>query len=224
MSPSQRHLPGLAGNPHSAHLQGLRSHVGAEAEKFIDELHAVCARAGLAWVSRVSSHVKILRHLGRGRIEGALTGASVVDAMGWTRDGRAIALEIKHVDVAHLRSGAEAAWRLPLSRIEEHQRTMLRACHAAGGLALLVVLHGGRVYAMPWPEVEAAILDGQASLSREDFAPHLCDHRRPYLARWVPPAPAASSAAPSALAAPAAPSVLAAPSSPASPVPPARTP
>lgn len=186
---SQPRLPGVPGTPHDAHAQGLRSHLGAEAEKFVDDLNKVCFRAGVACIFRVSSHVKITRHLGRGRIEGILTGKSVVDAMGWTFETppRPIAMEIKHVDVARLKSGAEASWRLPLARIEEHQRTMLRACHRAQGLALVLVIHGGRAYAVPWGEVEAALADQQASLSREDITPHLCDHREPYLLRHLSP-------------------------------------
>lgn len=181
----QRRLPGMPGAPHSAQAQSQRAHVGAEAEAHFDRLNEVCARAGLAWVSRVSSHCKILRSLGRGRFEVALTGASVVDAMGWTRDGRAVAIEVKHVQVERLKDGSEAAWRLPLARIEEHQRTMLTRCAASGGLALLVVLHAGRVYAVPWPTVAEAITRGAASLGRDDLAPHLCDHREPYLTRFV---------------------------------------
>lgn len=186
---AQPRLPGVPGTPHSAHEQGLRSHLGAEAEKFVDDLNKVCLRAGVANVYRVSSNVKITRGLGRGRIEGVLTGKSVVDAMGWTYETppRPIAMEIKHVHIERLKSGAEAAWRLPLDRIEEHQRTMLRDCHRAGGLALVLVIHGGRAYAVPWVEVEAALTDQQASLSREDITPHLCDHRAPYLARLLSP-------------------------------------
>lgn len=187
--PAQTRLPGLPGTPHSAHAQGLRSHLGAEAEKYVDELCGVCFRAGIAWISRVNSHVKITRYLGRGRIEGILTGKSVVDAMGWTFETppRPIAMEIKHIEVERLKSGAEASWRLPLARIEEHQRTMLRVCHRAGGLALVLIIHGGRAYAVPWVEVEAALTDQQASLSREDIVPHLCDHRAPFLARFLSP-------------------------------------
>lgn len=179
-------LPGVPAAPHSSQAQALRASLGAAAERFVDALHEACALAGLAWVFRVSSHMKITGAR-RGRIEGVLTGLSVVDAMGWTCDGRAVAVEIKHVASETLRGGGEAAWRLPLDRIEPHQRAMLRRCELAGGLALLLVVHGGRAYAVPWREVEAAIEAGAASLLRADLEPHLCDPRRPYLARWVSP-------------------------------------
>lgn len=186
---AQRRIPGTTPDPHDARSQSHRAHAGAEAERYFDRLNDVCARAGVAHVHRVSSHTKILRTLGRGRVEAILTSASVVDAMGWMADGRAVAIEVKHVGVERLQSGAEAAWRLALSRIEPHQLAMLAACDAAGGLALVVVIHGPDVYAVPWSAVHAAVQAGAASLSRDDLAPHRCDPREPYLRRFLRPAP-----------------------------------
>jgi penicillin-binding protein-related factor A (putative recombinase) len=189
---SQRRLPGTDAAPHSSRTQAARSHAGAKAEEFVDHLNEVCHRAGIAFVARVGSHVKILRRLKNGRIEGVITGKSVVDLMGWARDGRAIAAEVKHVSTDRLKDGSEAAWRLPLARVEEHQRAMLRRCHADGGIAFVLIVHGAHAYAVPWPVVEKAITRGAASLSRDDITPHRCDHRAPYLARLLTPPAAAA--------------------------------
>jgi len=182
---TQRRLPGMPGNSYTRQAQHDRAHVGGEAEKLADELHKACALAGVAWVERVCSNVKITKYLGHGRVEGVLTGNSVVDAMGWMADGRAVALEIKHLAVEYLKDRSEAAWRLPLSRIEDHQRTMLARCHLAGGVALVLVVHGGRAYAVPWPVVDEALRAGKASLLEDEIKPHLCPPGRPYLARWI---------------------------------------
>ena len=48
----------------------------------MDRLNEACARAGLAWVHRVSSHVRITRNLGGGRVEGVL-----VRKTSWTSWG-----------------------------------------------------------------------------------------------------------------------------------------
>jgi penicillin-binding protein-related factor A (putative recombinase) len=189
---SQRRLPGTDAAPHSSRTQAARSHAGAKAEEFVDHLNEVCHRAGIAFVARVGSHVKILRRLKNGRIEGVITGKSVVDLMGWARDGRAIAAEVKHVSTDRLKDGSEAAWRLPLARVEEHQRAMMRRCHADGGIAFVLIVHGAHAYAVPWPVVEKAITRGAASLSRDDITPHRCDHRAPYLARFLTPPAAAA--------------------------------
>lgn len=185
MSPRQARLPGLPGDPHSAQAQHDRAVIGGDAEAFVDQLHEACALARVAWVQRCSSHVKITKYLGNGRLEGRLTGKSVVDAMGVLSNGRGVALEIKHVAVERLKSGGEAAWRLPLARLEEHQRAMLSAFDQAGGLALVLVVHAGQAFAVPWPVVAEAIAAGAASLSAEQLAPHRCPSGRPYLARFL---------------------------------------
>lgn len=185
MSPQQARLPGLPGNPHSAQAQHDRALAGGAAEAFVDQLHQACALARVAWVQRVSSHIKITRDLGRGRVEGRLTGKSVVDAVGVLSNGRGVAIEIKHVAVERLKSGGEAAWRLPLARLEEHQASMLATFDQAGGLALVLVIHAGQAFAVPWPVVATALTAGAASLSAEQLAPHRCPPGRPYLARFL---------------------------------------
>lgn len=179
----QRRIPGTTGNAHTSEAQRHRVKVGGSAEEHVDRLNEACARAGLAWVHRVSSHVRITRNLGGGRVEGVLVRKSVVDLMGWSADGRPIAADVKHVATERLQSGGEAAWRLDLSRIEDHQRAMLRRCHEDGGVAFVLVVHAARVYTVPWPVVEEAIASGAASLKRDEITPYLCDHRAPYLTR-----------------------------------------
>lgn len=186
----QRRIPGTTGNAHTSEAQRHRAKVGGSAEEHVDRLNEACARAGLAWVHRVSSHVRITRNLGGGRVEGVLVRKSVVDLMGWSADGRAIAADVKHVSAERLQDGTEAAWRLPLDRVEEHQRTMLAACHRAGGVAFVLVVHAARVYTVPWSVVEEAIASGAASLKRDEITPYLCDHRAPYLTRILTPSPA----------------------------------
>ena len=186
----QTRIPGTDKAPYSSRTQSARSHAGAEAERYVDRLNDVCNRAGLAFVARVGSHVHITGKSGAGRVTGTLTGKSVVDLMGWAHDGRAIAAEIKHVATEHLKDGGEAAWRLDLSRVEEHQRNMLRRCHKDGGVAFVLVVHAARVYTVPWPVVEEAIASGAASLKRDEIVPYLCDYRTPYLTRILTPSAA----------------------------------
>lgn len=185
MSPRQAQIPGIPGNPYTSQAQHDRALVGGDAEAFVDQLHDACALARVAWVQRVSSHVKITRDLGRGRVEARLTGKSVVDVMGVLAGGRGVAIEIKHVATERLKSGGEAAWRLPLSRLEEHQCAMLAAFDRAGGLALVLVVHAGQAFAVPWPVVAEASDAGAASLSAEQLAPHRCPPGRPYLAQFL---------------------------------------
>lgn len=181
----QRRLPTIPGNANSAAHQQARAKGGADAERFVDSLNDLCARAGVAYVHRVASQHKILRPLGRGVFAVAITGRSVVDLMGVMADGRAVAADVKHVATAHLKDGSEAAWRLELHRVEEHQRTMLAQTDAVGGVAFVLVVHNGRVFAVPWSVVSEAIGRGAASLSRDEITPHLCDHREPYLAHYL---------------------------------------
>lgn len=184
---TQRRIPGIPGNAHTPEAQRHRAKVGASTEEHVDALNAACARAGLAWVHRVSSHVRITRNLGGARVEGVLVRKSVVDLMGHTADGRAIAADVKHVSTGHLADGREAAWRLPLDRIEEHQRAMLECCHRAGGVAFVLVVHGGHAYPVPWPVVADAIAKGAASLGQDVIEPHRADPRRAYLATLLTP-------------------------------------
>lgn len=189
MTARQPRLPGLPADPRSALHQSERSRLGAEAERHLEKLNETMHAVGLATVYRVASNVKITRNLGGGLVEGRLAGKSVPDLMGYMNaDGRAVVGEIKHVDVDRLKDGSEAAWNLPLSRLEVHQRAALERCHRAGGVALVIVVHGGRIYPVPWPTVERALLANQASLLASDIEPHLCPPGRLYLAPWARPA------------------------------------
>lgn len=188
MADEQLQLPDLRPGRHSARSQSRRSRVGAQAEQFVERLHKVCEAAQIAEVTKVSSHIKITGALGRGRVVGVLTGKSVVDCMGCMLDGtgRLVAVEVKHVDVgAPLKSGAPAAWRFALDQLKPHQRAQLARFHAAGAVALVLVVHGGWAFAVPWPVVAAALERDQASLSAAELEPHRCPLDRPYLAPWA---------------------------------------
>lgn len=50
MRASQTRLPGLPATPHSAHAQGLRSRLGAEAEKFVNDLKFPTKRCAASFV------------------------------------------------------------------------------------------------------------------------------------------------------------------------------
>lgn len=188
MTAPQLPLPGAPPAPHSAQAQRRRAKGGSRAEQHAKASHQAQQQAGVAEVHKVCSNVTILKHLGGGRVLGQLTEKSVVDCMGWMADGtgRAIALEVKHVDVgAPLRDGSPRAWRFPLAQLEDHQRAMLDRAHAAGAVALLLVVHGAELHAVPWPVVAEALDAGQASLSAEQLEPHRCRPGEPYLARWA---------------------------------------
>lgn len=188
MPAEQLQLPDTRPGRHSALSQARRSRVGAQAEAFVEQLNKVCKAARVAVVFKVSSHLKITKYLGGGRVSGLLTGKSVVDCMGWMLDGsgRLVAVEVKHVDVgAPLKSGAPAAWRFSLEQLAPHQRELLASAHDAGAVALLLVVHGGWAYPVPWPVVAAAIERDQASLSAAELEPHRCPLDRPYLAPWA---------------------------------------
>lgn len=186
----QLQLPGTRTGRHSAQSQAMRSRAGARAEQLVEQLNKICKTAGVAEVFKVSSHIKITKTLGGGRVVGVLTGKSVVDCLGVMLDGtgRLVAVEVKHVDVgAPLKSGAPAAWRFALSQLKPHQRELLARIHAAGGVALVLVVHGGWAYALPWPVVAAALERGQASLSAAELELHRCPPGLPYLAPWGKP-------------------------------------
>jgi penicillin-binding protein-related factor A (putative recombinase) len=184
---TQRRIPGIPGNAHTSEAQRHRAKSGSSAEERVDRLNETCARAGMAWIHRVSNHVRITKNLGGGRVMGVMVRKSVVDLMGHTADGRVVCADVKHVAVSRLNGGGEAAWRLPLDRIEEHQRAMLATCHRAGGVAFVLVVHGEHAYPVPWSVVADAFASGAASLSRDVIEPYRADPSRPYLAALLTP-------------------------------------
>lgn len=187
MTAPQLPLPGAPPAPHSAQAQRRRAKGGAQAEHLVEQLHGVCLRQGIAEVHKVSSNVKVTGSRG-GRVFGVFVGKSTVDYLGWMLDGsgRVVVAEAKHVELEpHRKDGAPRAWRLPLDRLEDHQRAMLDRAHAAGAVALLLVVHGAELHAVPWPVVAEALNAGQASLSAEQLEPHRCRPGEPYLARWA---------------------------------------
>jgi hypothetical protein len=186
---TQRPLPGFP-TPAGRVAQGRRSSNGNAAEDYLDDLHDACELAGIAVVRRVRSNFQILRSLGRGRFEVLMLGKSTVDYHGYLcappgQPARKLLIEAKSFELHTGNKGGVAPARLPFGRIEEHQRIELARGHARGALALVVVLFGPALYAVPWPVVAAALAAGKASLLEEDLEPHRADLRRPYLAPWA---------------------------------------
>ena len=124
----QRRIPGPLATP--TFVRGLKRHrakVGAPRSTRIGSTR--CPALGSRGPP-VSSHVKRSRATRRRSRRGRPVRKSVVDLYGrWSADGRPIAADVKYVATERLQDGTEAAWRLPLDRVEDHQRAMLRRCH-----------------------------------------------------------------------------------------------
>lgn len=136
--------------------------VGNAGEDIADVLHAICERAGVASVRRVSSHVQITSSAG-GELRARLRGKSTVDCLGWSSTGRIIAVEVKTVSMSRER-GATKPLAFSMREVKPHQKLELDRVHAAGGLAVLLLIFGPRRYALPWDQVRGIkVLRGEVA-------------------------------------------------------------
>lgn len=159
--------------------QGRRSRSGHDTEALVERLHYACYSAGVAYVYKrptptVGAH-------------GALRFAakSGADYGGWLLDGsgRAVSVEVKRCSER----------RLPLSRIEEHQRRELDAADRARAVAVLLVVYGPTLarctlHAVPWSLVAGMLEDprGLRALGPEELAPWTVPQGAAYLAQpWL---------------------------------------
>lgn len=169
MAEPQRALPGVDRGPSAR----VRQQAGDRAEAVTDALHAVCRRAGVAKVVRVSSH---LRLVGKGAgLRTVPTKKSTVDCLGVLRGGRAVAIEVKSC----------SSGRLDLDRLPAHQRAELAEVEQFGGVALVLVIVGGVAHAVPWAAVSAAIAAGARSLGVAEVEVYRCPPGRPYLEQFL---------------------------------------
>lgn len=99
-------------------------------ETALDAQHAAYARAGLAYIARVPTPMRVLGAVSGGVCRAAFAARSTVDYLGTMRGGRAVALELK----------ARAGKRLAAADLPEHQWAALRAVQRLGGLALVLVI------------------------------------------------------------------------------------
>jgi penicillin-binding protein-related factor A (putative recombinase) len=147
----------------------MRQQAGDRAEAVADALHALCNRAGVALVERVSSHLRLVRGAQGPRT--VATKKGTVDCLGVLRGGRAVAIEIKSC----------ASGRLDFDRLPPHQRAVLGRVEQLGGLALVLVVVGGVAHAIPWRAIREALAEGRKGLGAKDVEFYRCDPRRPYL-------------------------------------------
>lgn len=147
-------------------LQSLRAKHGNETEAFVATLNEACARAGVAWLDKVPTNMRVVGRSGA-MVRAVFAQKAIADFVGVLRGGRAVAVEVKRVEVTiSKRSHAPLPPSLSLSRVEPHQRDYLDRVDAAGGLALLLVVHGPlAAYAVPWAEARAVLANGGATLS-----------------------------------------------------------
>jgi len=177
--PSGPQLPGMPKLPGRV-SQARRRAAGDSAEARADALHKVCELAGVAYVRRVASNVRIVRNRRSGGTLGAVfTGKSTVDCWGMLlatdKDGaRPVAVEIKSC----------ASGRLDLSILPQHQRDELARVERGGGLALLLVVGREAIWAVPWYEVNGWLGVGKATAGPLELGQWLVTPGRPYLARW----------------------------------------
>lgn len=142
--------------------QSRRAKGGARAEDVVDHLNSLVAFHDGTILRRVPTPYRVVSSDGAtARV--VWTKRSTVDYLGWTKDGRAVLVEVKRITVPHGKTP-----RLPLSRIEPHQAQDLGSAHRAGALAIVLVVNAatGTVYAVPW---DAFVGSGPRSV---DCSPH----------------------------------------------------
>jgi len=152
-----------------------RKATGDSAEARVDAIHAACRLAGVASLHRIPTEVVVQRR-GARIVGGFHRRRATVDYTGVMLDGtgRHVAVEVKSV------APGKTGTTLPLRVLEPHQREALTETDAAGGVAVVLVVSGPKVYAIPWCVVAAAIEAGDASLRM----PEWCEPGL-YLERWM---------------------------------------
>jgi penicillin-binding protein-related factor A (putative recombinase) len=161
-------------------LQSRRNRSGSAGEKVADSLHELCELTGVASVRRVASNLKVVGG-GRGRFTAIAQKKSTVDCWGvMHEDGRAVAVEVKTVSPKKSAKGGFLPCSLSWSRVEQHQKDELNRVFSAGGVAVLLIIHGDlAVYAVPWgtgglhPSIRGEVLEK-----------HRVKPGEAYLARW----------------------------------------
>jgi len=164
----------------TSHHQRARKRVGDATEDHVAALNAACRLARVADLHKVPTDVVVQR--AGSRIVGAFyRQRATVDYLGIMLDGsgRGVAVEVKHVELG------KRGPSLPLSRLEAHQRDALEVVDRAGGVAVVLVVAAGRLYAVPWSMVAACVAAGERSLSPAVLAG--CVARGVYLERWISP-------------------------------------
>jgi recombination protein U len=171
-------------------VQSARSASGARGEDVVASLNAQCLAAGIARVRKLPTPMRVVGRIdqrGQTRLLCVYSAKSGVDFVGvMLADGRAVAVEAKRCTDR----------RFPLARLEDHQRDELAAVHAAGGVAVVLVIHGPKrhAYALPWMLVARAVERGEKSLTVGAMEPYRVLAGTPYLRRWVRSAPAGAAA------------------------------
>jgi penicillin-binding protein-related factor A (putative recombinase) len=167
-------------------LQHRRAAGGAAAERIVEQHLKACETTGLCVVRRVGTPMKVS---GRGRagvVSARLTGKSTVDYLGTLAGGRLLAIEVKSIAPKIGPDGRLVPQRFPFSMIEDHQVEDLEAFCSAGGAAMVIVVHGPDLYAVPWTAICDEKAAGGKSLSPAKLAPW---RHRPglgsILAHWV---------------------------------------
>lgn len=157
---------------------------GNEFEAIADDLHKQCADKGVAHVDRVNSHIKIVARMPDGYFKAVVTGPSCIDCVGRLTGGRAVAVEVKGVELAFDEKRKVKPVVFPLSNVKQHQADWLDASARDGALTLLLVIYGGTAfftaYAVPWSEVRAS---GLRTLTEPFLAPWKIKPGVPYLRR-----------------------------------------
>lgn len=163
--------------------QSRRSHNGNVGEEIVNALHLRCQLSGVAIVTKVASNLKVVGSLGKGLVKAAMVKKSVVDFLGYSlTSGRVVAVEAKHVAVTPAARTPWAPCSLSMSRVEDHQRADLDRVLKAGGVAVLLVVHGNlATYAVPWSEAREV----KGTLRGDALEKHKVGPREAYLSRWL---------------------------------------
>ena len=158
-----------------------RKRVGDSAEAEVQRALDSAARAGLAWITKRPTPVRVTSVRG-GRVTGFFERSPGVDYCGTLRGGRAVYLEVKSC----------ARGTLSLDVLEREQREELARVAALGAVAAVVVRWrpptargraaiGGREVAwcvVPWSVVAAALGNKARSLDAATLARFSCDAGR----------------------------------------------
>jgi penicillin-binding protein-related factor A (putative recombinase) len=171
----------------SSALGRRRSHNGSVAEDAVEGLNDECLKAGVARSLRKSqANLKIIGGLPGGFLKCRAVKKSGADFIGILADGRGVAIEAKHVEIAVDADRRPKPVSFAMSHVEEHQAKDLDDYLAAGGVAVLLVIHGEGLlitaYAVPWAEVRKS---GLRTLSAEFLSPWRVRRGEPYLRRFL---------------------------------------